>query len=494
MKKKSFASLFLAVLLLLLCCAPAFAQEAGDEDGEEPTPTPLPTATPLPTPRPKVSEGFYCEDLPEPQSKSILLYSLDTDCVLYALNPDERLPMASTTKIMTFIVASEQLGDLAKTTVTTPASVLSELEGTNSSVMGLLEGEQLTALELLNAMLICSANDAALSLAKYIDGLAIPAESAEDDENGDGLLSCVELMNKKARELGCTNTHFVNPHGLHDAAHYSSARDMCRITEYAMTMPHFQEIVGTVDYTLRTTNACAETRVFHTTNQLLDEESPVFWIYATGVKTGSLDEAGYCFVGSGSYEGSNVICACLGAPMYDEDGETIYDRGDMRDARALMRWSFLTFEDHVLVANGDLMSEVDLKYVWNKDRLQVEAQGNLTVSLPAEYDEDSLERRFDLPDFVEAPVEKGTRLGSVSYYYDGALLATLPLVAAESAERSEVIQTVEKGKEVLTAPWFLIVAGSIAALTAVYFAVAVALNRRRRRERARRVRRYRNLD
>ncbi len=488
MKKRSFAALFFAALLLLLSAMPAFAEDAA------PSPSAEPTATPQPTPVPQVAEGFYCEDLPEPQSKSILLYSLDTDCVLYALNPDERLPMASTTKIMTFIVASEQIEDLAKTSVTTPKSVLDELEGTNSSVMGLLEGETLTALELLNAMLICSANDAALSLCKYIDAMNIPASDPADDTDGDGFLGCVELMNRKARELGCEDTHFVNPHGLYDPDHYSTARDLCRITEYAVTLPHFQEIVGTVSYTLRPTNMYPETRVFNTTNQLLDEESPVYWIYATGVKTGSLDESGYCFVGSGSYEGANVICACLGAPMYDEDGNTIYDRGDMWDARALMRWSFLTFEDHVLVENGDLMTEVDLKYVWNKDRLQVEALGNLTVSLPQDYDESSLERRFVLPDYVEAPVEKGARLGTVSYYYNGAHLATLPLVAAENAERSEVIQTVEKGKEVLTQPWFLIVAGTIAGLTVIYLIVAVLLNRRRRRERARRVRRYRDLD
>lgn len=494
MKKTSFAAIFLAALLLLSAAVPVFAADAGEDPAAGTAPETAegaPGETDL-TARAALTEGFPCEELEEPNSGSIFMISLDTGSVLYTHNPDERRPMASTTKIMTYIAVIEAVDDPVTTVVRTPASVIEELEGTNSSAMGLVEGEELTVLQLLHMMMIPSANDAALCLAKYVDSLNIAPGDPAEDTDGDGVMSCIELMNRKAKELGCTNSHFSNPHGLYGEDHYTTARELCTITKYAMTLPYFREIVGKTEYTLPPTNRCSESRWYGTTNRLMVQSADEYWMYATGVKTGSLDEAGYCVVASGSYEGSNVLCVCLGAPMYDSEGYMLETRGEMYDARTLMRWAFLNFEDRVLVASGDLLGEIDLKYVWNKDRLQLLAAGNLTVSLPSDYDESAIERKFDLPDFVEAPVEKGQEIGSVSFYHNGSLLATLPLVAAENAERSEIIQTVEKGKEVLSSPWFLGVAGGIALLTAVYLIAAVAMNRRRRKEHARRVKKYRD--
>ena len=173
--------------------------------------------------------GFPCDKLTDPNSASIYMVSLDTDTVVYTYNPDERRPMASMTKIMTYIVTAETVSDLQNTRTTVPESVAEELEGTGSSLAEIQTGESFTIYELLNLMMVPSGNDAALTLAKYVDSLNITADDPQYDEDGDGKMSCVELMNKKAAELGCTNTHFVNPNGLNSDQQYTTCRDMAKI-------------------------------------------------------------------------------------------------------------------------------------------------------------------------------------------------------------------------------------------------------------------------
>ena len=234
----------MAVLLMMTVWTPAaFAEDTADggtSDSAEATPSPEPV---------QPEEGFVCETLTDPSSKSIFMVSLDTGTVVFTMNPDERLPMASLTKIMTYIVVSENIDDLMNTRTVVPASVAEELEGTGSSLAEIQTGEEFSIYELLNLMMVPSGNDAALTLAKYIDGLGIAADDPAYDTDGDGRMSCVELMNRKAAELGCTNTHFVNPHGLYDENHYTTAREMATITEYALTLPYFTDITSQTSYT-----------------------------------------------------------------------------------------------------------------------------------------------------------------------------------------------------------------------------------------------------
>ena len=163
----------------------------------------------------------------------------------------------------------------------------------------------------------------------------------------------------------------------------------------------------------------------------------------------------------------------------------------MYDAATLLRWAFLNIETKTLVADGDLLGEVDLKYVWDKDRLQVVAKGNVTAMLPSELDESDITVQIDLPEYVKAPVKKGDEIGTAAYIYKGETLAKVPLVAAESVERSEIIQTIEQGKEIITSPWFLITAGIIFVLAVAYIILAVLMNRKSRR--MRRVKKYRDM-
>lgn len=497
MRNFRFTAFFLAVLLTITAfAADASATSAGGEEGtnvssltaESGDGTNADTGSSVPE---EPEEGFVCDRLTDPNSESIFMVSLDTGTVVFTMNPDERRPMASLTKIMTYIVVSETVSDLQNTRTTVPESVAEELAGTGSSLAEIQTGEEFSIYDLLNLMMVPSGNDAALTLAKYVDAMRIPAEDSAFDEDGDGVLSFVELMNRKAQELGCTNTHFVNPHGLHDENHYTTAREMATITQYALTLPYFSEITSQTYYTQAPTNMTSEERTVTTTNRMLLSYMEEYYTYATGIKTGSLNESGYCIAASGFYDGYSYLVICLGSPYIDEDGNYTNYHGEMYDAATLFRWAFTSIENKTIVMDGDLIAEVDLKYVWDKDRLQVVAQGNVTAMMPIDLDESNIKMELDLPESVKAPVKKGDEIGTATYTYKGEVLAVVPLVAAESVERSEIVQTIEQGKEIITSPWFLITAGIILVLLAAYIALAVAMNRKRRK--MRRIKKYRDL-
>ncbi len=507
---------------------------------------------------PASAEGFAFnwdqddENTDAPHCKSIFLLNLDTDTVAYALNPDEELPMASMTKIMSYIVAYETIPDIENTVITVPQSVEDELEGTGSSLAGVIVGEELTGLQLLYLMMVPSGNDAALTLAKYVDSLyesgqiepkvdmpengAAPAsgedsssipssspvssepdpsssdvsgadgwqdgdpdsgdESGEDDPGKTdytGESYFVQLMNEKAKELGCTHTHFTNAHGLHNDNHYSTAREMAEITKYAMTLPHFTEITGTGAYVKPATNMDSEEQVKYTTNKMLsntiDEDTGISYYhqFTTGIKTGSHNEAGHCITASATAYGYTYIAVLMG----DMEGYANGIHYEMLDARSLFRWSLSELEKKTVAVQGDVMSSVGLKYAWQKDELLLVAGQNASVMLPSSVDSSSIMVTADVPDTVEAPVRKGEQIGTATLSYAGEAIATVPLVAAESVSKSEALHVWEQGQAVLTAPWFLVIMAVIAALIIVYI-ILIILYRRKQRQ-LRKVRRFRDM-
>ncbi len=466
---------------------------------------------------PAGAEGFPfnwdVDDNTAPHCKSLLLYNLDTDAVVYALNPDERLPMASITKIMSYIVAYETIPDIENTVITVPESVDEELSGTGSSVAEFSPGEQFDGLTLLYLMMVPSGNNAALTLAKYVDSLYAagkltaedgwtPSPAAGDEDSFDPTdytdsSYFVHLMNQKAAALGCTDTHFTNPHGLHNPDHYSTARDLAAITRYALTLPSFADITSTTAYAYYPKNDPEDERVANTTNRMLtnyldDSGNVYFYQFATGIKTGSLDESGYCIAASASAYGNTYIAICLGSPMVGENGEEINYHGEMVDAASLFRWALTTLEKKTLAVQGDVLSSIPLQYAWQKDELQLVAAQNVAAMLPADVETGSVLIHADVPEEgVEAPVERGTPLGTATFTYAGDEIATVELVAAVSVDRSEIIRLWDQGRDVLRAPWFQIILAVIGALIGIY--ILLILVYRRKQRQLRRVKRYRNL-
>lgn len=226
---------------------------------------------------------------------SSILMETSTGKILYEKNANEVSFPASTTKIMTAILTVEncKLDDVA--TVSHNAVYSIPYDYTHAS---LKEGEELTIEQLLYALMIPSANDAAIVLAEHISG------SVEE---------FAKLMNKKAKELGCKNTHFVNPNGIHNKNHTSTAYDLALMGQYAMKNETIRKIVSTKQFTLPTTNKYNKTdRIFNNTNDLLSTYSRYYYEGTTGVKTGYTGEAGNCIVASAKKNGFEVLLVVLG--------------------------------------------------------------------------------------------------------------------------------------------------------------------------------------
>jgi D-alanyl-D-alanine carboxypeptidase (penicillin-binding protein 5/6) len=248
--------------------------------------------------------------------------------VLFSLHEDEKSYPASTTKVLTALVALENGNLDDKVRVGDEANLIQP----GSSVAGLRYGETLTFRQLLNALLIPSGNDAAYVIAAYI-GRKTSNDPALDYR--DAVNEFVSLMNERAGELGAERSHFANPDGYPDENHYTTAADMARIAREAMRNGEFRKIVATKQYKLpdiqvtdKDGNKKKKSRVLDNTNNLLYDSKPCFLDSCTGVKTGHTDDAGYCLVSSAEENGRAVFAVVLGST----------EEGVWEDSRTLLQW------------------------------------------------------------------------------------------------------------------------------------------------------------
>lgn len=396
-------------------------------------------------------------------SDYVYLVNLDTDTTIYQKNADEKCYPASTTKIMTYIVVTEQVDDLDNTMVTIEQDLLDELAGTGSSIAGLenYAGEQMSVMELLYCMMVPSGNDAALVLADYIG-------------NGD-VSAFVELMNQRAQELGCTNTHFTNPHGLHDEDHYTTASDIYKITEYAITTPHFTEVTNTTSYYL-SLDEDGEAPLT-TTNSLINENEPDYYYeYARGIKTGTTDEAGFCLVSTATRDGVAYLCVAMHAPCYDEYGN-YNSNGAMIDSKALYEWAFANMELQQVVAEQTPVCEININYAMDRDTLLLVPEYAYSTMLPIDMEDSEIKIETDVPEVIDTPVTRGTVIGTATIYYQDQELTKINLVASETIERSELIYVMTIVKNVVTSPIFIIAAALVIVLFVAYLIFVARLNK-----------------
>ena len=177
---------------------------------------------------------------------------------------------------------------------------------------------------------------------------------------------------------------------------------------------------------------------------------------------------------------------CLGSPSVDSNVH-----GEMLDAASLFRWAFLNLSSKTITSPGDILADVPLDYAWQKDTLQMVAKDNVSVMLPNSVDVSSIVVEADVPDSVQAPIERGEEIGVATMSYAGEVIATVPLVAAESVSRSEMLSFVTQGASVLTSPWFLIIMAVIVLLILLY--IFLIFLYRRKQKKLRRVRKYRDM-
>ncbi len=407
-------------------------------------------------------------------SKSVYLENLDTGTVVFQKEADARRFPASTTKIMTYIITAEHISDFKNTYVTVKENVLHKLDGTGSSVAGLEGGERLSIYQLLCCLMIPSGNDAALILADYIGG-------------GD-ISKFVDLMNQKAQELGCTGTHFANPHGLNDPNHYTTVTDMGKIAKYALSMPDFVEISN-----MTGSDCLGEDRYLITTNYMIDENrgGEYYYEYASGIKTGSTgNDSGYCLVSTASKDGYTYLCVAYGAPYEDKNGEP-YENGAMIDSVNLYEWAFDNLSIKTILDKNDLVKEIRINYAWNKDTIQLIPASGYTEIMPDDVELESIDRTFNVPEDIDAPVKEGDKVGTVTLSYANQKLATIDLLAGESVDRSDLLTAADGLKTIASSRWFLITVAVVGILIIIYIIVVGVYKRRKRTHRP--VKKYRKF-
>ena len=393
MKTKRFLSIFfLAVLILGQLGAPARAAKAADLEDEI-------------------------------QAKAAVLVDQKTGAVIYGLNEHDELYPASLTKIMTCLLVLETIDEgrlkLSQEITATPTALEGLAE--DGSTANIKAGEVLTVEELLYCMMLVSANEACTILAEKVSG---------------SVASFVNRMNAKAQELGCADTHFMNPHGYHDSQHYTSAWDLYLITKAAIEHPMFMTICDTSSHTVPATNM-SDPRQLNNTNYLIRSTREYYNPDVHGVKTGSYSQAGHCLVSTAQHASMELVCVILGADRVQDENGTWWTYSFV-GTNKLYDWAFGNFSYQTVLSEDDVAGEAPVS-LSATDHVTLRPAKAVEVLLPKETNLEELERDIALKsDPVEAPIAEGDVLGTLTLRLDGEVIAAVDLLAYTDVEASRI--------------------------------------------------------
>lgn len=395
-------------------------------------------------------------------SDAVYLINADTNTVVYTKNADKRVYPASLTKMMTAILAVEKFNGKLNTPITMTYADIHSLDGTQSSTAGLKVGETLTVHQLLQCLLIESANETANALARTVGG---------------NTQNFVSMMNQKAKEIGAVDTHFVNPHGLPDSDHYTTAYDIYLIARYAMSMKDgtIADIVSQKSATLEQTNKHAA-RTLTNTNKLLSSGSSYYYRYCKGIKTGTTDEAGYCLASCAIKNGATYYCVAMGAPE-----KNVPVNHAFTDTRNLYQWVFKTFETHtVLDTNEHLYQTTVLVAANNADKIWLYPDKQLETLVPFGKKVEDRKIVLHAETDVVAPIKIGQKLGTADVYIKGEKVGTVGLIANEAVARSNPAYFLYVSGLFFSSFWFKLICTVLVILFIGYISLTVHMNHRKK--------------
>jgi len=386
------------------------------------------------------------------ETEAVYLFNADTGKTILAQNADQQQYVASLTKMMTALLLLESGKDL-NGEVTVPTAMTQEfkdIQNANGMTAGLRIGETVRRIDLLYALLVSSANDAASVIAYDVGG---------------SVLDFVRQMNARAAELGCTGTNFTCAHGLFDYGNVSTAEDMARIAAECYKNPTFVQVSGTAAYTMPATNLHQNERTINSTNPLTDTGSEFYRSYIKCVKGGFTTLAGRCAVAFAEQGGHTYGLVILHA-----DNASLYTECDQ-----LLDWAFESFSDRPLVDTQTELTTVDL----TKCRAQPTAA--LYAAAPVSgygHADDVVSYAFDLPESIPATVKNGQKVGTATVYLDGYEVGTVDLVT--HAEYISDFRTDSKATLLLLCA-LVVFLGALTVLTLAAGGGALSLRRRKRR-------------
>ena len=353
-------------------------------------------------------------------SPTVILIDSNSGKILYERNINEKMYPASVTKIMTAIIAIENCS-LEEMAIVKTNAVMTVPAG--HSIANLQIGEEFTIKDLLYATLLKSGNDAANVLAEHV------SDSIED---------FAVLMNEKAIELGCTNTNFVNPSGIHNNNHYTTAYDLSLIAKYCMQNEVFREIVSTTTYTLPATSKYPENdRVMSTTNDMLRfntsaKKDNYYYPYCIGIKTGYTSQAKNTLVSAATRDGLEFIVVILGAEQTPEALSHRY-----LDSIALFDYAFEHYMIRKIIDENNLVSQV---YI-DKNSLDLYSSQSITVVVKNENYRVDFEPEISLNESLSAPIKKGDIVGTATYDIEG-IKYTFDLIAGNNINKTSILSIV----------------------------------------------------
>ncbi|MCH5191651.1 MAG: D-alanyl-D-alanine carboxypeptidase [Oscillospiraceae bacterium] len=413
-----------------------------------------------------ISSNASFNSLLETEADIVLLINTDSETVIFDKNADKHSAPASLTKIVTCMLTLENCEDL-NTQVTCKSESLNGLYAQNAATVGILAGETLTVNDLLHCLMIPSAADAANILADFIGG---------------SIDEFVVMMNDFVKNLGCENTHFINPHGLDSGGGaYTTAYDLYKITKYALQNPTFKEITGTVKYQIGPTNKYPHIRYLNTTVKMMNSAYKDYYLpEVSGVKTGTTDAAGHCVITTASKSGYNYMLIVMNAPQYDIDGDGVEENVAFTDSKKIYEWAFEHIVLTKVTSTTDVVTVIDIKYNWNVDHLRLVPAKEISTLVPTGTESGSLTVRpieSETPQTVNAPVQKGDILGKAEVLYGEEVVATVDLAAAESVSRSFTLWVFSGIKTVFSSPIFLILFALVVLMIVIYILLIIRKNR-----------------
>ena len=341
-------------------------------------------------------------------SEGAVLIDSATGKILYGKNENKKLYPASTTKILTAIIAIEHCKLNEKITASYDA-VMSLPSGYSNAAIQ--PNETLEFKDLLDMFLIHSANEIGTIFAEHISG------NVED---------FAVLMNKKATELGCKNSNFTNPSGIHDENHYSTAYDMALITKYCMKNQTFRNTVAKPSCTIAATDKYEE-RYFRNTNDLLNASSQYYYKYAIGTKTGYTSQAKRCLIATSLKDNIELITVVLGTQSTTPDTRYL-------DTINLFEYGFKNYKIQRIATKDSIIKEITIgNATKDTQNLSLLLKDDLTGLVPANLDLTNLNPSIKLNDLIAAPIEEGSVLGKITYTIDGTEYSS-DLIANQSVE------------------------------------------------------------
>ncbi len=465
MKKK--LAIFLALLLSLTICLPVSATGITEEVSTE---------------HPETTE--YPDDptrAPDLVANAAIVMDAASGQVLYEKNSQEKKYPASITKILTVLIALEHNVDF-NATVTMSENAIWGVER-DSTLIGLDVGEQVTVKDLVYATMVKSANECAYALAEYVAG---------------DIESFAKLMNERAAEIGCKNTHFVTPNGLHDEDHYTTAYDMALITKEALKNETFREIAGTLNYTVPATNLTEETRPLWNGNKMINPAEPYYYEYCEGGKTGYTMKANNTLMTFAKKDGLELICVimdCDGAKYAYSDSKALYNYcfNNYTYYRPLADFSFESEESGTSTDNAILNNYYTSL---DHDMIDLSVDTDYALLLNKSVDTTQIERNVTFYDKAQDDV-----LGEITFTYNGEQIGSTPITSTtpllstqmsqddKSKQSSSIWKTI--GKIALR---IAIVIGALLAVLLLYLLFAALVRKIKRNRRRRTYRRRRKRD